>query len=345
MRSNGSSSSCSFEHSVWECHSLFYTVCQGAFYMMCFRGKDAMEYYHNAVEYWEQRRDTKDDDEEEEAPYLELPHIDLNRQRWTALVSDPTLTPLRFCLSSVREEFLHVARVFGLVDDALIDNLLADTMESPSSSSSATPSRGNATTKPIRRRVKRRVASTVAVPSVVGIQTAGKASKAANKKKRRDSAGGIGGLGKNASNPLDSFFPFDPYLLRKSYPHVERYYRHWEGSIDIDDDSEGFDDAMEEDVEEEATSSPHGVDDVVADHTSALDMGDEGVLEEQEEKKKDDDEEEEHDDDDTVESQVTADDASTVVGNLGVVKAWSANNVTVVSHRPRGFSIESGGSW
>ena len=30
------------------------------------------------------------------------------------------------------------------------------------------------------------------------------------------------------ANPLDSFFPFDPYLLRHSYPFVEPFYNDWE---------------------------------------------------------------------------------------------------------------------
>jgi RNA polymerase I-specific transcription initiation factor RRN3 len=36
-----------------------------------------------------------------------------------------------------------------------------------------------------------------------------------------------GGMGKG-SNPLDSFFPFDPYLLRRSFKFVEYYYLAWE---------------------------------------------------------------------------------------------------------------------
>merc|ERR1711976_145058 len=52
--------------------------------------------------------------------------------------------------------------------------------------------------------------------------------------RRRLAAGGVGGLGKG-SNPLDSFFPFDPYLLRRSYDFVEPHYRDWCGSCTVDD--------------------------------------------------------------------------------------------------------------
>lgn len=42
--------------------------------------------------------------------------------------------------------------------------------------------------------------------------------------------GGVGGLGRG-TNPLDSFFPFDPYLLCRSHVFVEPYYKHWDGSV------------------------------------------------------------------------------------------------------------------
>lgn len=48
-------------------------------------------------------------------------------------------------------------------------------------------------------------------------------------------SGGIGGLG-HGNNPLDSFFPFDPYLLRRSLRYIEPYYRHWKAADDDDDD-------------------------------------------------------------------------------------------------------------
>jgi len=50
------------------------------------------------------------------------------------------------------------------------------------------------------------------------------------------------------SNTLETFFPFDPYVLRISSRHVEKYYREWStstGSIDDDDNSSLADDASE----------------------------------------------------------------------------------------------------
>lgn len=34
-----------------EIHALFYTACQAAFYIMCFRGAEALHYYHEAYEH------------------------------------------------------------------------------------------------------------------------------------------------------------------------------------------------------------------------------------------------------------------------------------------------------
>jgi hypothetical protein len=51
---------------------------------------------------------------------------------------------------------------------------------------------------------------------------------ATQEKKRLD--GGVGGLGRG-SNPLDSFFPFDPYLLKHSHEYVCPYFRNWQDCI------------------------------------------------------------------------------------------------------------------
>jgi RNA polymerase I-specific transcription initiation factor RRN3 len=51
---------------------------------------------------------------------------------------------------------------------------------------------------------------------------------------KRRLKGGVGGLGRG-SNPLDSFFPFDPYLLRQSFRFIEPVYKNWEGSVEEDD--------------------------------------------------------------------------------------------------------------
>lgn len=170
-------------------HSLFYTVSQAACYIMCFRGRQAMEYYETAKAYW------KEHPNEDNAPYPELSYIDLSNARWVRLCGN-VLQPMLFCLESVREEFLHVASVFSIFDDSLLKALALDA---------------------------RRVA-TKSTPRGSVLST--KATLAKQRMKQ-----GVGGLGRG-SNPLDSFFPFDPYLLRRSHKFIDALYQHWEGSIE-----------------------------------------------------------------------------------------------------------------
>ena len=205
-------------------HSLFYTVCQAAFYIMCFRGADAMKYYRSAIEYHATHQGELLSDEE--IPYAEPEHVDIGADRWTKICGHE-LQPLRFCLESVRGEFLHVATVYRLLPPQLLDRLNAD------DSKLATHSKAR----------KSAIITTAATLA------------------KRRMKGGVGGIGRG-SNPLDSFFPYDPYLLCRSYRFVEPFYKNWEGSIEKDDDfSDDDDDDAEEQgvgdssVEEASTSS------------------------------------------------------------------------------------------
>jgi RNA polymerase I-specific transcription initiation factor RRN3 len=189
-----------------ESHSLFYTICQAAFYIMCFQGDQAVRYYQVA---WENQMsgNSSVDDEDAQFALSQTENIDIGRDRWTRLCGHE-LQPLRFCLESVRCEFLHVARVFDLLDPQLLDKLAAEAL---SSSNFYTD----------RRRGPSRI------------------STAATLEKQRVD-GGIGGLGRG-SNPLDSFFPFDPYLLRRSHCFIEPFYKEWNGPIEEGEHAEGID--------------------------------------------------------------------------------------------------------
>lgn len=176
-----------------EYHSLFYTVCQAAFYTMCFRGKEAMDYYRDVVASLEAEAGGKE--------YTIPAHIDLSPERWAGVCCHE-LQPLRYCLESVRSEFLHIAHFFDLIDEDKLEKLFQD-------------SKRMATGGPKRRAASR--ISTLATLSV------------------RRRKGGVGGLGRG-SNPLRSFFPFDPLLLRRAYDYIEPYYRNWSGSIEEDED-------------------------------------------------------------------------------------------------------------
>ena len=178
-------------------HSLFYTVCQAAFYIMCFRGKECLNYYEEAKAY--HLKVSNDGDAksvEDDLMYGEIELIDISSTRWNRLCSHH-LNPLRFCLESVRGEFLSLADAFKLLDDTLLRKSVAEDRKMTSGL--------------FKKRLARRKS--------MGIRTAATME-------RKRIIGGVGGLGKG-SNPLNSFFPFDPYLLRRSYSYVEPYYRDW----------------------------------------------------------------------------------------------------------------------
>ncbi|GKY95069.1 hypothetical protein MPSEU_000471100 [Mayamaea pseudoterrestris] len=188
-------------------HALFYTVCQAAFYIMCFRGPEALSHV---------RRDSQG-----------TSAIDLTPSRWQCICLSP-MQPLLFCLESVRSEFLHLSRVFGLLDAVALDKLIQDN-------------------------VARTTAGVEKKKSPMKIATA---ATLENERKR----GGVGGLGQG-SNPLESFFPFDPYLLRQSHVYVEPFYNHWPGSLedlmaaadDLDDGSVLIDDEVTDEEVDEAS--------------------------------------------------------------------------------------------
>jgi len=80
-------------------------------------------------------------------------------------------------------------------------------------------------------------------------------------------------------NPLDSFFPFDPYLLKRSKPYIEKFYQEFQ---DNDDDDE-VEDNEEEDSNDE-------------DEDNQDDEDDMELKEEEEEEEDDDDNNDDADD-------------------------------------------------
>ena len=78
---------------------------------MCFRGVEAIQYYRNACEH----RDDPD------SPYADPESVDIGPQRWRFLCGHE-LQPLKYCLESVRLEFLHLAEDLDLFLDQGIDD-------------------------------------------------------------------------------------------------------------------------------------------------------------------------------------------------------------------------------
>jgi RNA polymerase I-specific transcription initiation factor RRN3 len=74
--------------------------------------------------------------------------------------------------------------------------------------------------------------------------------------KKKGGGGGVGGLGKG-TNPLDSFFPFDPYLLCRSHKFISPFYKSWdEPGAEIDDKSTEDEGSVDDlDVNDGASSS------------------------------------------------------------------------------------------
>ena len=68
---------------------------------------------------------------------------------------------------------------------------------------------------------------------------------------------GVGGLG-HGKNPLESFFPFDPYLLRRSYAYIGEIYSEWSGREDKEpsDDDGDVDSSEQNGSESESESTP-----------------------------------------------------------------------------------------
>lgn len=197
-------------------HSLFYTVCQSSFYIMCFRGVDAIEFHRNALS-------------SPECPYDEPSRIDISAERWTRLCEHP-LQPLRYCLESVRSEFLMISKKYDLIGEEVLNQLVADEKRMASDAG--------------KQRKKRR--SKISTPATL-------------EKERQ--TGGVGGMG-HGMNPLESFFPFDPYLLHRSSKHIEPFYGHWEEPIPASvSDGEEVDTDPDEIIEDDSSDTDSDDDD------------------------------------------------------------------------------------
>ena len=251
-------------------HSLFYTVCQAAFYIMCFRGVEVVRFVRPPV--------TNEDPSQ--------PVIDLGTVRWSKLCAHP-LVPLKYCLESVRTEFLRISKLFSILDEDLLNQLLNKDQHN--------------VFHPPQRKKK---TSLISTPATL------------EKERLR---GGVGGLGRG-TNPLDSFFPFDPYLLRRSHSHIEPFFNHWDGgasadSYALDDDGDDDDDTaiiVDGDSEDESIQRVHG-----------SDLNDDDSLSES-----DDDD----DDDDDGEDVTVEEESNNIIRRKRLMSF--ASNATSISSRP-----------
>lgn len=239
------------DHQIWkrklEAHFNFYNVCQAAFYIMCFRGKEAMSFYKKIA-------DSQNDEEQ----YVDLLSVDIGLERWEKLCSHKQLQPLKFCLESVRREFLHIAKFFNLLPKSFIDA----TLEEDEKIANAVAER--------QARMKRTLNRTPSLKRSIMTPAMQEKQRLRNvelKKKGGKIGGGVGGLGKG-SNPLDSFFPFDPCLLRLSHGFIDPFYVDWEGGIRLEEEED------EEEIEDHADADDISTDSDSSSSTSSSSSSD-----------------------------------------------------------------------
>jgi len=170
-------------------HSVFYAVCQGIFYIICFKARAIVKLGERGQSF-------------------------LKEWTWNELLNCP-LRPLQFCLESVRLEFPTALR-------AVLPSLVLRIPEPLTLNGVGPGAHKN-------------------IPQVAGAQH-----------------GRLGAGAGSRANPLDSFFPFDPYLLFESSKYIDQLYQHWEpisardrGSPQQDDDASDDDDEQAMSIEED----------------------------------------------------------------------------------------------
>lgn len=145
------------------CHETFYYCMQAVLYVYCFHGTDLVAF----------------DSTNGTTKYSRITMQHLER----CIVS--SLDPLRFCLASVRTEFLRLALHTGMLSAVCVGGISKDLLPSGDGNASASNNDGTAGSR---------------APIKIVIGQPGRRTVA-----RSLSAG---------ANPLDTFFPFDPCLLR-----------------------------------------------------------------------------------------------------------------------------------
>ena len=174
-------------------HETFYYCMQAVFYTYCFLGTDLITAVHYNPRFTHV-----------------LPHL----ERCVAC----SLEPLRFCLHSVRCEFLRLVAHVGLISQACLgsvaqDLLPADDETLPSPNPTPTPT-------PAATSNGHRIGGPPPLRVLLG---AGLGAGARRGRPVRSLSAGL--------NPLETFFPFDPLLLRRMHPRVAPSYRPWTGAL------------------------------------------------------------------------------------------------------------------
>jgi uncharacterized membrane protein YgcG len=183
-------------------HETFYSVCQASFYIICFVGSTYLINPEQTTN--PEKRKMRD-------RVVSL----LHQLPWCRVIFSP-LNPLKYCLHDVRNEFVNVCKSTGILEakqeELEIRVSHIEAMDNENSGSSGGSGGGGG-----------------------------------------GGGGGVGGGGGgggssmsddfvSGDNPLDSFFPYDPYLLSKSSTHIDPLYVVWSKNEDseVEEEEDGF---------------------------------------------------------------------------------------------------------
>lgn len=158
-------------------HETFFSCVQAACYIVCFYG-------------------------------VEIANIQkackISQRKWQIVLTS-SLHPLRFCLQSVRVEFLRLAQQIQLLDERAWLDIPGDII----------PQYGKI---PLNKK---------------------------NTLRNNNTNNNSGNVNMGAGfNPLDSFFPYDPCLLSQLHQPIEKFYRVWRGVPGLDDINEAENDLI-----------------------------------------------------------------------------------------------------
>lgn len=158
-------------------HELFYSVVQSISYILCYHGVDLV------VKHSQQEG---------------------MRSLWERIVLSQ-LQPYRFCLKSVRGEFLKLASCVGLFSDACWRAIPCDWVMTQQTATLRDEDDSSCTEEVIAAASRQKTRARMRTGSDLGIVQ------------------------------LDCFFPFDPCLLYKVHDKIQSCYRVWEGVPGLDD--------------------------------------------------------------------------------------------------------------
>jgi RNA polymerase I-specific transcription initiation factor RRN3 len=211
----------------------YYATCQALCYILCFRTRDILN----------DPTGTGDQLLRGHKPTL----------HWMLSVH---LETMKHCMEAIAFEFLRTAKNFNLVDRKILKTqwkIQEAHVFSEGANHDDNKTNTNEDVTPNKPAITRS-----RITHLGGFAQPGFGSRVARRRlpdyKQFENNMEAGGIGKG-SNPLDSFFPFDPYLLRRSFKFVENSYLSWEMvSSDIDREFDTYDSDSDEDCSDDDSS-------------------------------------------------------------------------------------------